>query len=110
MPEDAARNEHRQSDHATDVAELRAAATEFARTLKAYGLDRLGALGDEVDEGSEALVREGRRIAHDLRQRLATLEARVERNIRDHPGTWIGGLLGAIGFGIVLGLVLRRKD
>ena len=110
MPEDAASNEHRQSDHTAEIAELRAAAAEFARTLKAYGADRLEALGEDVDEGAEALVREGRRIAHDMRQRLTTLETRVERNMRDHPGTWIGALLGAIGFGIVLSLILRRKD
>lgn len=114
MPEDAARSATHATtqgaDPGTDLADLRRAAAEFARTLKAYGLERIGAVEEEVEEGSEALMREGWRVARDLRARMAAAEAKIERNIKDHPGTWLGGLLGAIGFGLVLGMILRRRD
>lgn len=110
MAEDKARAGAAEAEAGSELAELRAAAAELARKLKAYGLGRLEALGDDEDDGPEALVREGRRMAQDLRSRLTAVEARVEQNIREHPGTWIGGLLGAIGFGLVLGMILRRKD
>jgi ElaB/YqjD/DUF883 family membrane-anchored ribosome-binding protein len=110
MAEDTARKQASGEDQADELAELRQATTELLRKFKAYGLDRLGVVRDEVEEDSQVLAREGRRMARDLRKTLGEVEAKVERHVRDHPVTWIGGLLGAIGFGLILGVLLRRRD
>lgn len=110
MAEDTARAETGKEDQVDELAELRLASAELLRKLRAYGLDRLGAVRDEVEEDTDSLLREGRRMAQDLRRRMGEVEAKVERHIREHPAPWIGGLLGAIGFGLILGLILRRRD
>lgn len=97
-------------DHATDLAELRAAVSDLAQKLRAYGLDRLDALREEVEEDAETLRLEGRRRAHQMRERLGEVEAKVERHVREHPMTWISGVLAAIGFGLLLGMILRQRD
>lgn len=110
MAEDTARAETGKEDQVDELAELRLASAELLRKLRAYGLDRLGAVRDEVEEDTDSLLREGRRMAQDLRRRMGEVEAKVERHVREHPAPWIGGLLGAIGFGLILGLILRRRD
>jgi ElaB/YqjD/DUF883 family membrane-anchored ribosome-binding protein len=95
---------------APEMAELRRAALVLARKLGSYGLSRAEAIGDELESGSESVLREGRRMAHDLRERVAKVEARLEHGVRDHPGQALAALLGVIGFGLILGLLFRRRD
>ena len=110
MAEDTARNDSERKDSGSDLADLRVAVADLARKLQSYGLDRLEALRDEVEEDTESLVHQGRRRAQDMRDRMGEVEAKVERHVREHPLTWIGGVLGAIGFGLILGMILRRGD
>ena len=110
MPEDNARPAVDAGNKVDELAELRQAVAELARKLQAYGLDRLEAVRDEVETESRSALREGRRMAEDMRKGLGDLEKKVEHNIREHPLSWIGGVLGAIGFGLILGLILRRRD
>lgn len=110
MAEDSARSESNRPAPGPELEDLRVAVADLARKLRAYGLDRLEALRDEVEEDAESFVHEGRRRAEDLRHRLGEVEAKVERHVREYPLTWIGGVLGAIGFGLILGMILRRRD
>ena len=55
-------------------------------------------------------MRDGRRLVNDLRERVAKVEARVEHTVRDHPGQALAALLGIVGFGLILGLILHRRD
>ena len=110
MPEETARPEADKPVPGVDLDDLRAAVADLAHKVRAYGLDRFEALRDEVEEDADSLVHAGRRRAHDLQARVAKAEAKVERHVREHPLTWVGGVLGVIGFGLALGMVLRRKD
>ena len=112
MPEDTVKPDeaHARPLHGDpDITELRRAALVFARKLGGYGLARAENIGEELEAGSETLVREGRRLAHDLRERVAKLETRAEHSVRDHPLQAVAALLGVVGFGLILGLVLRRR-
>jgi|GEM_PF-4816304 len=110
MAEDTSRKQIAEGTAGDELAELRQATTELVRKLRAYGLDRLESLREEVEDDAEMLTKEGRRRAQQLRERLGEVEAKVERHVREHPLTWIGGVLGAIGFGLILGMILRRRD
>lgn len=110
MAEDGTHSDSDRKDYRAELDDLRSAVADLALRLRAYGLDRLEALREEVEEDAESLAVEGRRRAQQMRERLGEVEAKVERHVRDHPLTWIGGVLGAIGFGLILGMILRRKD
>ncbi len=113
MAEDQAKPDtaaHAPNSGAAELAELRQAALAFAQRLGRYGKKRAEDWGIDLEEGPEELIHEGERLARDLKGRLGRLEAKVEQNIREHPATWAGGLLGAVGFGIMLGMILRRRD
>lgn len=112
MAEDAARKPETGTDENanSELAELRAATQRFARRLKAYGLLRTNEDGADAEEDSDALIREGRRLTHELRVRLGELEAKVENSVRQHPVGWMGGILGAIGLGVLVGMLLRHRD
>lgn len=109
MAEDTSR---KQTEGTTvgELAELRQATAELVRKLRAYGLDRLESLREEVEDDAEMLTKAGRRRAQHLREQIGEVEAKVERHVREHPLTWIGGVLGAIGFGLILGMILRRRE
>lgn len=112
MPEDASKSsdagDARSAEMAADVQELRRAVVDLGKMLKAFGKKRVDALGEDLDFGSEELVKEGNRMLQDMERRLGEVEKTVERNVREHPGAWAGGLLGIIGFGLILGMILRR--
>ncbi|MEN9410156.1 MAG: hypothetical protein RL216_2130 [Pseudomonadota bacterium] len=113
MPEDTVKPDDTRAQPLSgdpEIAELRRAALLFARKLGSYGLARVEDIGEELEAGSDTLVQEGRRLAHDLRERVAKLESRVEHSVRDHPAQAIAALLGVVGFGLILGLILRRRD
>ena len=101
---------HKGPDLATELAELRERVRAFARRLTDVDMTREEGPSTGMEDGPEALLREGQRLAHELRVRLGDVEARVERSIRAHPAGWVGGLLGAVGFGLLLGMILRRRD
>ncbi len=93
-----------------ELAELRRAVLALAHKLGSLGAARVEDIGKELEEESESLVREGRRLAQDLRERGTRLEDRVEHAVRAHPAEAVAALLGTALFGLILGLVLRRRD
>lgn len=113
MPEDTSKPDGppaKRSSGDPELAELRRAALQLVRKLGSYGAARTEDIGEDLEQGSEALLREGRRLAHDLRERVARLDARAEHCVRDHPAQAFAALLGVIGFGLTLSLILRRRD
>ena len=112
MPEDIVKSreghEARSEEMTADVQELRRAVLDLGRMLKKFGKKRVDELGEDLELRSDELVHEGSRALRDLEHRLGQMEKNVERSVRDHPGAWAGGLLGVIGFGLILGMILRR--
>lgn len=113
MPEDIAKTSEARDaisdDVSADLRELRGAVQDLGKLLKKLGKKRLGVIGEELEEQSEDLVRQGRHALQSLEHRVGQLEKSVERSVREHPGAWAGGLLGVIGFGLILGMLARRN-
>lgn len=93
-----------------DLRALRHAVVELGKALRAFGRSRMAEIGEEISEEAQAAAHEGTRMFHAVEQRLVQLERQAEKSVREHPAAWASGLLGAIGFGILLGLILRRHD
>lgn len=113
MPEDIVKTAEARdavSDEVSaDLRELRSAVQDLGKLLQKFGKKRLGEFGEELEEQSEDLVRQGRHALQVLEHRVGQLEKNVQRSVREHPGAWAGGLLGFIGFGLVLGMLARRN-
>ena len=97
-------------DLSADLHEFRAAVQDLGKLLKKVGKKRMGEVGEEFEQQSEELIRQGRQAIQVLEHRVEQLEKSVERSVRDHPGAWAGGILGVIGFGLILGLLARRHS
>lgn len=114
MPEDIMKTTDRTeaiSDALSEeLEELRGAVQEIGKQLKKFGKKRIREVGEGLEEQSQDLVRQGRHALQAIEHRVGALEKNVEQNVRDHPGAWAGGLLGVVGFGLVLGMLARRKD
>lgn len=93
-----------------ELRELRQSVRDLGKALRVFGQSRLAGIGEEVSDEAQMAAQEGRRVLQQVEQRMARLEKRAEKSVREHPGAWATGLLGVIGFGIVLGLMLRRHD
>ena len=113
MPEDIMKTSDRSDtisdDLSADLQELRGAVQGLGKLLKKFGKKRLGEAGEDLEEQSQELVRHGRHALQVLEHRVGQLEKSVERSVREHPGAWAGGLLGVIGFGLILGMLTRRN-
>jgi len=99
-----------QSEGGEDLRELRQAVLDLGKALRTFGKSRLAELGEDVSEEAQVVAHEGRRLLNDVEQRVVRLEKRAEKSVREHPAAWATGLLGVIGFGLVLGLILRHRD
>lgn len=95
---------------AEELQELRRAMLELGKALKTVGTARLSQIGDDVADEARVLADEGRRMLHDIERRIGQIEKRAEKSLLEHPGAWATGLLGVIGFGLVLGLILRSGE
>ena len=113
MPEDMMKTSEKQDtisgDVGDDIRELRGAVQDLGKLLKKIGRKSLSEVGDEFEEQSENLMRHGRQTLDILERRVVQLEKNVEGSLREHPGAWAGGLLGVIGFGLILGMLTRRN-
>ncbi|WP_353476432.1 hypothetical protein PVT71_26300 (plasmid) [Salipiger sp. H15] len=112
MPDDVRTRDPdtRQGDEAVELRELREAAHLLGARLRDFGEARVGDAGMKLGMTSDQMLTEGRRVLREIEIRLSRLEKRVERSVRDHPAGYLGGLLGVIGFGLVLGLLLHRRE
>ena len=97
-------------EDAEDLHQLRQAAIDLGKALRAFGKSRLAELGEDVSEEAHVLAHQGRSLLNDVERRVVRLEKRAEKSVREHPAAWATGLLGVIGFGLVLGLILRHRD
>ena len=114
MPEDAMKpiNDAATSrrDLAANLEELRDVAVNLVSLLKDFGKDRLAATRDGLADTPEEVLRKSRQVLHVVENQLGKIEKAAEHSMKEHPRAWAGGLLGVVGFGLVLGLILRRRD
>jgi len=93
-----------------DLNDLRQSVLDLEAAIKAFGAAHFADLGEDVTGQMRALAHEGRRVLHEVEHQMGQIEKRVEKSLREHPVTWATSLLGVIGFGLVLGLILGRRD
>lgn len=105
--DEAASREEIGHDIGKEIEALRADVAALAASLRRYG--RLGA--DEVKDRAETLsdeaLAESLRGLGELRARVDGLQSQVTKDVRAHPLAWLGG---ALGIGLVLGLIFSRRD
>lgn len=99
-----------QLKEADDLRELRQMVFELGNTLRGFGKSCIGDVGGDISEEAQLVVQEGRRVLHEVEKRIAHLEKRAEKSVREHPAAWATGVLGVIGLGLVLGLILRPHE
>ena len=114
MPEDAMKPlddaPASRRDVAATLEDLRDVALNLGHLLKDLGKDRLTATRDGMGDTSDEVLRKSRQVLDLVENRLGKIEKAAEHSIKEHPRAWAGGLLGVVGFGLVLGLILRRHD
>lgn len=98
------------ADLAREIAEIRADLAALTKTLGQLGKDRAETARAEAADLTQEMTDEALKLFQGFRKRLAEVEAEAEDSLRAHPTTWMGGLLGILGLGILLGLLVRRKD
>lgn len=96
-----------EKDIEREIRALRADFAALAETLKAYGGVRAEDLKGRAEDLSDEALTESLKVVQDLRRQLDGIEARIEGNVRAHPLTWIAG---ALGLGLLFGLLLSRRD
>lgn len=94
---------------AAELRKLRLAVAELAGGVKSSGRRQLGRAGEGIEETSQDLLRNSRRLAEDLERRLGKLEKTVSKTVREHPKAAVGGgILGVALVGLLLAMVFRR--
>ncbi len=89
-----------------ELAAIRKDLSELAKSLLALGKGRSEEARAQAQEMSAVMIEGARKAIADLRTQLDSLEATVEDKVRSHPVPWF---LGALGFGVILALILRRN-
>lgn len=105
-----ARSADAAADLAREIAGIRADLAALTKTLGQLGKERAESARNEAADLTQEMTDEALKLFRGFRKRLAEVEAEAEDSVRSHPTTWMGGLLGILGLGILLGLLVRRKD
>jgi len=90
-----------------EFAALRADVAALVRLVREYGEVRAGETREKVGRLSEDAVAESLRAAKELRAQLDSIERQIEGNLRQHPISW---LVGAMGLGLLFGMLFARRD
>ena len=96
-------------DLEAELEAIRADIAALARTVSDYGRLRRNELGAEAQALSAEALAEVRELLDHALKRLGETEKDIERRVRGNPAPWIGGLLGLLGFGLLLGLILGNR-
>ena len=97
-------------DMDAQLAEIRKDLAALVQALGAYGRTRSAVLADSLRETSHEALADLKPLLRDVQNRLAQAEKDIERDVREHPGRWLGGVLGVVGFGILMGLLFGRRS
>jgi ElaB/YqjD/DUF883 family membrane-anchored ribosome-binding protein len=106
-PIDAPTREGVGQDIAKELLELRADVSALAASLQRYGALSADDLKSRAQGVTDETLAETLRHVHDLRQMVDTLQSRVEVDLRARPLVW---LAGALGLGLLVGLIVSRRE
>ncbi len=92
---------------AKEVLQLRADVAALAASLERYGSLAADDLKTRAQEVTDPALAEALRHVQELRQKVDSLQTRLEVDMRAHPLAW---LAGALGLGLLFGLIFSRRD
>ncbi|MEO1950480.1 MULTISPECIES: hypothetical protein [unclassified Thioclava] len=93
-----------------DLEELRDDVTELAQALRRHGRLRASDLGAEATRRGHDLVEDTRDAVLEMRHSLAEAQHDLRRSVRSHPVPWAGVLLGMVGTGLLVALLMERRN
>ncbi len=94
----------------SDLEELRDDVGELAQALRRLGRLRASDLGAQATRRGHEFVGETRDAVLDMRHSLAEAQHDLRRSVRNHPVPWAGVLLGMVGTGLLVALLMERRN
>ncbi len=94
-------------DISKEIQELRADFAALVASLKDYGALGAEDLKSRAQGLSDDAVAESLRSIKELRQQVESLQGQLEKDVRAHPLAW---MVGALGLGVLFGLLFSRRD
>jgi ElaB/YqjD/DUF883 family membrane-anchored ribosome-binding protein len=104
---DAKTRESVGEDIQKEIQELREDVAALARSIREYGDVGAREVRGRVGDMSDEAIAEALRVVKELRGRLDSAESQLEGKVREHP---LGWLAGAVGIGLVFGMLFSRRD
>ncbi len=93
-------------DIAQELQDLRADVAALVASLQRYGALGAEDLKGRVQDLSDEAMAESLRTVRDLRRQVDALQSQLEGDVRAHPFAW---LAGALGIGLMFGLLVSRR-
>ncbi len=93
-------------DIAQELQDLRADVAALVASLQRYGALGAADLKGRVQDLSDDAMAESLRTVRDLRRQVDALQWQLGGDVRAHPLAW---LAGALGIGLLLGLLVSRQ-
>lgn len=93
-------------DIAQELQDLRADVAALVASLQRYGALGAAELKDRAQGFSDEAMAESLRTVRDLRRQVDALQSQLEGDVRAHPLAW---LAGALGIGLLFGLLISRR-
>ncbi len=98
------------ADVGAQLDDIRRDIAALAKSLGAFGRSQSASWGDEARLLSQEALAELKRLLHEAQQQLGTAERKAERSVHEHPGQWLGGVLGLLGLGVLFGMIFGRRN
>ncbi|OWY08952.1 hypothetical protein B6V74_09845 [Thioclava sp. F42-5] len=94
----------------SDLDDLREDVTELAQALRRHGRLRASDLGAEATRRGHEFVEDARDAVFEMREALTEAQHDLRRSVRSHPVPWAGVLLGMVGTGLLVALLMERRN
>ncbi|MBC2836894.1 DUF883 family protein [Paragemmobacter straminiformis] len=89
------------------IRQLREDVAALAKSLQGYGARVADGVKARAQDASGDAVAESLKAVRELRGEVEAMQARLEGDVRAHPLAW---LVGALGIGVLLGLIFSHRD
>jgi len=94
-------------DIAKQLHDLRADLAALVASLQQYGALGAEELRGRAQDLTDDAMAESLKTVKELRRQVDSIQSRLEGDVRAHPLAWMAG---ALGFGMLFGLLLSRRN
>ena len=99
--------EQLQDDVEARIQALRDEIAALTKSVRDLGLQSAADAKTKARDIADDATAEALQAVKELRAHVDTLQSDVEDRVKSHPFAW---LAGAVGLGVILGLILTRRD